>query len=120
MSLCRYCHEPAGWFKKTCTDCQSLLAKLAELPVSFSFRQLLDKLMETPASNDKIQRFLEADLDGQGSLRDFITARMTNELAVTVGQPATMDAQRVKQIREAEQKQPASVLKPGEIDPMRR
>lgn len=120
MAKCLYCQEKAGWFKAVCGDCQSMLAKLQELGSGFSFRDLLDALMATPASNAKIEKFLDADLKGQGSIRDMITARMTNELARTVGQPTDTDAARVKMIREEEKKRPQIPLKPGQCDPMRR
>jgi len=97
-----------------------MLGTLKDLGTGFSFRTLLDKLMATGASNEKIQRFLESDIKGQGSIRDFITARMTNQLAQTVGQPTNTDAKKVKAIREAEKKRTPIKLKPGEPDPFRR
>ena len=118
MARCRYCQEKAGFFKKICPQCHSLLAVIEGLGPFFSFRELLDQLGSTAASNEKIQKFLEADVDGRGSIRDRITARMTNQLAHTMGQPPTMDPITVKKIREEEQKRPP--LKPGESDPFRR
>ena len=120
MAKCLYCQEKAGWFKPVCVDCKAMLGCLKDLGTGFSFRDLLDTLMATGASNTKIEKFLETDLRGQGSIRDMITARMTNELAVTVGQPADTDAQKVKRIREEEKKRPQIPLKPGQCDPMRK
>jgi hypothetical protein len=79
-----------------------MLEALKKLQGAFSFRQLLDGLIATHASNEKIEKFLEADIGGQGSIRDWITARMTNELAHTMGQPTDMRPQKVKVIRKAE------------------
>lgn len=118
MARCRYCQEKAGLFKKTCPECQTLLGVLNELGPFFSFRELLDRLGSTSASNEKIQKFLEADIDGQGSFRDRITARMTNQLAHSMGQPPTMNPRTVQKIREEEKKRPE--LKPGEPDPYRK
>lgn len=118
MAKCRYCQEKAGFFKKLCPECRALLQVLAGLGPFFSFRELLDRLGATPASNEKIQKFLEADIDGQGSFRDRITARMTNQLAHTMGQPPTMDPITVKKIREEEKKRPP--LKKGAPDPFRK
>jgi hypothetical protein len=97
-----------------------MLACLQGLGSGFSFRDLLDTLMATGASNAKIEKFLETDLRGQGSIRDMITARMTNELARTVGQATDTDAEKVKRIREEEKQRPQLPLKPGQCDPMRR
>jgi|GEM_PF-388056 len=120
MARCLYCEEKIGWFKKTCSDCQAMLQMVKDLGTQFSFRQLLDKLMQTPASNEKIQKFLEKDIQGQGSIRDLITARMTNQLAHTMGQPTDTSAETVRRIREEEKKRPQRPLKPGEVDPFRR
>ncbi len=117
MGRCLYCREKAGWFRRICAQCEAMLQKVAELGTQFSFRELLDKLMDTQASNEKIEKFLEADIRGQGSIRDLITARMTNQLAHTMGQPTDTDAEKVKKIREEEKKRPP--LKPGQPDPYR-
>jgi hypothetical protein len=97
-----------------------MLQTLKGLGISFSFRELLDRLMETSASNEKIEKFLQADIHGQGSIRDIVTARMTNELAQRMGQPTDMSSSKVKWIREAEQKNPTPNDLPGEINPYRR
>jgi hypothetical protein len=118
VGKCIYCREKAGFFKRICLECQALLKALEGLGTHFSFREMLDRLGATSASNEKIQKFLEADFNGQGSIRDRITARMTNQLAHTMGQPTNMDPATVKKIREEEKKRPP--LKPGQFDPFRR
>ncbi|MFO1464723.1 MAG: hypothetical protein U1F66_13220 [bacterium] len=120
MAKCLYCQEKAGWFKPVCAECKQMLGAVQALGNGFSFRGLLDALIATGASNAKIEKFLEADIGGQGSIRDLITARMTNELAQRVGQPTDTDAQKVRQIREEEKKRPQLPLKPGQCDPLRR
>lgn len=120
MGKCLYCRENAGWFKKICKECGAMLQSLKALGGSFSFRVMLDRLMATGASNEKIEKFLQADIGGQGSIRDIVTARMTNQLAQTMGQPTDMDAKKVKWIREAEKKNPTPNDLPGEINPYRR
>ncbi len=120
MAKCRYCAEKAGFFKKVCPDCTLMLQKVRELGTQFSFRELLDALGKTSASNEKIQKFLEADIKGQGSIRDHITARMTNQLAHVMGQPTDTDAFKVKWIREEDKKRPQIELKPGAVDPLRK
>ncbi len=120
MARCRYCQEKTGWFKRSCGDCQEMLEALRQLPQGFSFRQLLDCLMATRASNEKIRLFLDTDWEGQGSLRDTMTAHMTNQLAKTMGQATDMVPQKVKMIREAETKNPTPNDLPGEINPYRR
>src|SRR5690606_16798152 len=98
MARCIYCREKAGWFKALCRDCKAMLQAIKELGSQFSFRTLLDALMEACPSNQKIERFLDADIGGQGSIRDIVTARMTNQLAHTMGQPTDMTSKKVNWI----------------------
>ena len=120
MGRCIYCQDSAGWFKRLCGDCKGMLEALKELDGQFSFRTLLDALMEACPSNEKIERFLDSDIGGQGSIRDIVTARMTNQLAHTMGQPTDMTSKKVKWIREAEAKNPTPNDLPGPINPYRR
>ncbi len=120
MSQCIYCQEKAGFLKKTCAQCKEMLEIIQSLGAQFSFRELLDALMASSASNEKIQKFLDTDAHGQGSIRDNITARMTNQLAHTMGQHTDMSPQKVKTIRELEKKNPTPNDLPGDINPYRR
>ena len=101
---CAYCQAKAGFFKRTCSDCIRLADALNTLSPSFGFRELLDKLMETGVANERIDRFLNADLDGSGSIQEHVTARMTNEVMAALGQPSHLkgdDVKRVKKLMEA-------------------
>lgn len=120
MGKCQYCRFNAGFFRRICRDCTDLLEALKGLQGAFSFRELLDGLMQTNASNEKIERFLEADIQGMGSIRDMITARMTNQLAHTMGQPTDMAPKKVKMIREMEKKNPTPNDLPGPLNPYRK
>ena len=66
-------------------------------------------MMATGASNQKIEAFLETDVTGTGSVRNHITARMTNEVMAGLGQPSHMKGEDVKKVREqiAEGKSPS-------------
>ncbi|MBI2082257.1 MAG: hypothetical protein HYT76_01685 [Deltaproteobacteria bacterium] len=97
---CVYCHEKAGFFKRTCPDCLKLVEAVNQLPSSFGFRQFLDFLLETGVSTEKIDRFLEADPDGEGTIHNRILARMTNEVMGALGQPSHLKPEDVKKVRE--------------------
>lgn len=101
MGRCLYCQEKAGFLKKTCHDCTKLTQVFDRLKKegSFGYSTLLDVLLETGVPTDKIDHFLETDLDGSGSLRDKVTARMTNEVMSSLGIPTDMDAEKVKAVR---------------------
>lgn len=108
---CIYCQTRAGLLKRLCPDCAKLVDVANALPPSFGYRELLDSLMATGASTDKIEKFLMTDIDGRGSINDQITARMTNEVMAGLGQPSHMSSLDVKKVRQqiAEGKPPSLV-----------
>ncbi len=60
----------------------------------------MDRLVATGVAPAKIERFLDADLDGTGSVRDKLAAAMTNELLAIFGHPSRQTAADVRHIRE--------------------
>jgi hypothetical protein len=97
---CIYCQTKAGFFKRLCADCAKLVETVNNLPTSFGYRDLLDALLGTGVGAVKIERFLDRDLDGSGSVNDQVTARMTNEVMAGLGQPSHMSGTDVKKVRE--------------------
>jgi hypothetical protein len=86
-----------------------LVEILKAAPQTFGYRDLLDHLLAADVPNEKIEKFLDSDVDGQGSINDQITARMTNEVMASLGQPSHMTASDVKKVRQdmAEGKAPS-------------
>ncbi|MGN6733696.1 MAG: hypothetical protein ACTHMB_17275, partial [Candidatus Binatia bacterium] len=83
-----------------CADCKKLLARVQELRGKVGFGQFLDGLEQTGVPRDKILRFLAADPDGKGSVRDQVTAEMTSELMKVMGISGRQSADEVKRIRD--------------------
>lgn len=100
MAHCVYCQERSGFFSQVCRDCRKLIAAVKALGDSYGYRALLDSLMATAVSTEKIQQFLDADPDGSGSLNDRVTARMTNELMGALGQASDLKAEDVRAVKE--------------------
>ena len=105
MRQCRYCGERAGLFGKVCGDCKQLAARVNELRGKVGFGQFLDGLAETGIDKAKILKFLDADPDGTGSVRDQVTAEMTSELMKVMGISGRQTAPEVKRIRNSVDKQ---------------
>jgi len=61
---------------------------------------MLDLLVATGAPQRTIKRFLDADPNGHGSVRDQIAADMTNQLLEAFGQRTRQSVADVKRIRE--------------------
>jgi len=108
---CVYCRERAGFFKRICGDCDTLVETVKAMAPSFGYREFLDTLLATGIDPQKIEKFLDADVDGRGTVNDHITARMTNQIMESLGQPSQMSSKDVKKVRSdiAEGRAPSAV-----------
>jgi len=61
---------------------------------------LLERFIATGTARSKLEKFLDGDPTGAGTVRDQIAADMTNELMRALGQRARQTAGDVKRIRE--------------------
>ncbi len=61
---------------------------------------MMQLLVDTGIATEKIERFLEADPNGSGSIRDQIAADMTNDLMQALGNDTRQTAADVKRLRE--------------------
>ncbi len=96
---CRYCHERAGWFRRVCADCRRLLAIYTRHQGQLGLLQFLDLFINTGLPQEKIEAFMNADPNGQGSVKDQITADMSTELLGAMGVNVRQTADDVKQLR---------------------
>jgi len=105
MNQCVYCDERAGLFGKICAECKKLVKRVDELRGKVGFGEFLDGLAETGVAKEKILKFLDADPEGKGSVRDQVTAEMTSELMKVMGIAGRQTAPEVKRIRNSVNKQ---------------
>jgi hypothetical protein len=96
---CRYCRDEAGWWRRRCAACRRLLA-VFEANRGLDFRAMMQLFVDSGIATAKIEKFLEADPDGSGSIRDQITADMTNDLMRALGNDMRQTAADVKRLRE--------------------
>ncbi len=85
MANCAYCGERAGVLARNCKECRRLEQQVQACGGQVGFSEMLDRLEETGVRPEKIMRFLKADPDGRGSVRDRLTADMTNQLLKVMG-----------------------------------
>ncbi len=106
MASCNYCGEKAGIWARVCKECRRLEEQARAYGGQVGFSELLDRLEETGVPPDKIMRFLKADPDGRGSVRDRLTADMTNELLKIMGINERQTPDDVERIRKSGEKVP--------------
>jgi hypothetical protein len=100
MPRCCFCKERAGMWSRICPDCRKLMARVEELRGRVGYGEFLDGLEATGVAKEKILLFLTADPDGNGSVRDQVTAEMTTQLMKVMGLAGQQTPEEVKRIRE--------------------
>lgn len=95
---CRYCREQAGWWRRRCAGCRRLLS-VFEAHRGLDFRSMMQLFVDSGIAAEKIEKFLEADPEGTGSVRDQITADMSNDLMRALGNDTRQTAADVKKLR---------------------
>jgi len=96
---CGYCQEPAGWWRRWCPDCRRLDA-LVTLHRGADMGTFMDLFIASGVPRDKVEKFLNTDARGHGTIRDQIAADMTNQLLEALGQRSRQTAGDVKRLRE--------------------
>ena len=76
------------------------MARVEELRGRVGYGEFLDGLEATGVAKEKILLFLTADPDGNGSVRDQVTAEMTTQLMKVMGLAGQQTPEDVKRIRE--------------------
>jgi hypothetical protein len=86
--------------RRQCEDCGALLDLYARCRGEVGLSQLLDQLIATGVARAKIEAVLTRDLDGQGSIRDQVTADMANRLLADMGVAPRQTVADVRRLRE--------------------
>jgi len=96
---CQICTQPARWWRRRCDDCRRLVAVfLAHRGADMA--TMMELFIASQAPQQKIEKFLLADLDGSGAVRDQIAADMTNDLLCAFGQTGRQTPREVERIRQ--------------------
>jgi hypothetical protein len=96
---CRYCHVQAGWWRRRCPACR-LLVRVYEENRGADFGTMIELFTATGVDMGQIERFLDAEIDAAGTVRDHIAASMMNDLMSALGSDVRQTAADVKRIRE--------------------
>ena len=96
---CRYCHGGAGLFRRTCPACARVLTIVETEAGRIGWTELVDLFAEAGLRREQVDRVLDAELDGQPTLRDRLTSRMANALMQNLGMPGRQSPEDVRRVR---------------------
>lgn len=95
---CGICAQPARWWRRRCDDCTRLAAVFVAHRGA-DMGAMMELFIASGAPRQKVEKFLQTDLDGGGSVRDQVAADMTNELMHAFGQHGRQTPRQVERIR---------------------
>ena len=96
---CRICAQSARWWRRRCDDCGRLAAVFVAHRGA-DMGTMMELFIATGAPREKVETFLETDLDGSGTVRDQIAADMTNDLLRALGQTGRQTPREVERVRQ--------------------
>lgn len=96
---CRYCHGRAGLFRRTCSACARVLEIVETAAGRVGWTELVDLFAEAGLTRERVDCVLDAELDGQPTLRDRLTSRMANALMQNLGMPGRQSPEDVRRVR---------------------
>ena len=96
---CRYCHDGAGLFRRICPACARVLEIVETAAGRVGWTELVDLFAEARLTRERVDCVLDAELDGQPTLRDRLTSRMANALMRNLGMPGRQSPEDVRRVR---------------------
>lgn len=98
---CIYCREKAGLLRKVCPACGRVVAVIEESAGRVGWTGLVDQFAAQGLTRDRVDRVLDAEIDGKPALRDRLTSEMANVLMRNLGMPGRQSAEDVQRVRRA-------------------
>lgn len=96
---CIYCHEAAGFARRTCPVCASVIAVVGESGGQVGPAELVDIFAARGLSREQVDRVLDAEVGGQPTLRDRMTSEMVNGMMRNLGMPGRQSPEDVLRVR---------------------
>jgi hypothetical protein len=87
--------------KRLCDSCAEAWRLYEQHRGTIGLTQFLDLLIDAGMERERIEAALAGDLDGQGALRDRLTADMANRMLADMGVAGRQTAADVKRLRES-------------------
>ncbi|HXR24667.1 MAG TPA: hypothetical protein VN742_04850 [Candidatus Binataceae bacterium] len=98
---CIYCYEKAGLLKKVCITCGRVVTIVEESAGRVGWTGLVDEFATQGLTRERVDRVLDAELDGRPALRDRLTSEMANVLMRNLGMPGRQSPEDVQRVRRA-------------------
>jgi hypothetical protein len=96
---CVYCRNRAGLVRTVCRPCARVVAIVERAGGQIGAASLVDIFIAEGLTQEQVDAVLDADIDGQPTLRDRLTSNMANALMRGLGMPGRQSPEDVQRIR---------------------
>jgi len=98
---CVYCRKRAGFVRRVCEPCGRVIAVVEHSGGEVGIAGLVDLFVAEGLTRERVDIVLDAQLEGQPTLRDRLTSNLANALMRGLGMPGRQSPEDVKRVREA-------------------
>jgi hypothetical protein len=96
---CLYCSQRAGIFRSTCAICAHVINVVDRAGAEVGLVGLVDIFAAEGLRREQVDRVLDAEIAGNPTLRDRMTAQMANLLMRSLGMPGRQSPEDVRRVR---------------------
>ena len=96
---CLYCDQKAGFLRKICPTCAKVIAVVERTEGKVGLAQMVDLFAAEGLTREQVDLVLDAEVEGQPTIRDRLTSYMANALMQGLGMPGRQTPVDVQRIR---------------------
>jgi hypothetical protein len=96
---CVFCKTRTTFFRKVCPPCAKVVAIVDRAAGQVGMAEIVDLFVAEGLNREQVDRVLDADLDGQPTIRDRLTSEMANALMQGLGMPGRQSPEDVRRVR---------------------
>ena len=96
---CIFCKTKTAFFRKSCPVCVKVVAIVDKAAGQVGLGDLVDLFAAEGLTREQVDKVLDAELGGEPTIRDRLTAQMANALMQGLGMPGRQSPADVRRIR---------------------
>jgi hypothetical protein len=99
LMRCHYCRRRAGLIRRNCAVCARVVRIVEQAGPTVGLVGLVDIFAAEGLTREQVDRVLDAQVDGEPTLRDRLTSHLTNVLMRGLGMPGRQSPEDVRRVR---------------------
>ncbi len=98
---CIYCRKRAGLMRRICATCSKVVTIIERAGGDVGMVGMVDLFVAEGLTREQVDAVLDAEIGGEPTMRDQMTANITNTLMRNLGMPGRQSPDDVRRVRRA-------------------